>query len=165
MTEESDYVETTFVALKPDAVKRGIVGEIVSRIEDAGFKIAGMKMVQATDQLLEQHYEEHVDKPFYESLADYMKEGPLVAMAVEGVHAVENMRKIVGDTDASEAHPATIRGRFAHMSMEHADAAGRNYKNIVHASATREEAEREIDIWFSEDELHDYRTSHEEEVI
>lgn len=162
---ESEYVETTFVALKPDAVKRGIVGEIVSVIEDAGFKISGMKMVQADDQLLEKHYQEHVDKPFYEGLAEYMKQGPIVAIAVEGVHAVENLRKIVGETDASEAHPATIRGRFAHMSMDHADDAGRLYKNLVHASATKEEAKRELDIWFEETELHDYRHAHEGEVM
>lgn len=161
----SDYVETTFVALKPDAVKRGITGDIISTIERAGFKIAGLKMIQATDQLLEEHYEEHVDKPFYESLADYMKEGPIVAMAVEGAHAVENLRKIVGDTDAREAHPATIRGRFAHMSMEHADSADKNYKNIIHASATKEEAEKELKIWFDDSEIHDYRVAHEDEVM
>ncbi len=161
----SDYVETTFVALKPDAVKRGITGDIISTIERAGFKISGLKMVQATDQLLEKHYEEHVDKPFYESLADYMKEGPIVAIAVEGAHAVENLRKIVGDTDALEAHPATIRGRFAHMSMEHADSAGKNYKNIIHASATKEEAEKELEIWFDESEIHDYRVAHQDEVM
>jgi len=160
-----EYVETTFVALKPDAVKRGIVGDIISAIENAGFKIAGMKMVQATDQLLEQHYEEHVDKPFYDGLAEYMKQGPIVAIAVEGVHAVENLRKIVGDTSARDAHPATIRGRFAHMSMEHADEAGRHYKNIIHASEDREAAEKELEIWFSDEELHDYRHAHEEEVI
>jgi nucleoside-diphosphate kinase len=160
----SDHVETTFVALKPDAVKRGLVGEITSVIENAGFKIAGMKMVQATDQLLEQHYEEHVDKPFYDDLAEYMKQGPIVAIAVEGVHAVENLRKIVGDTSAKDAHPATIRGRFAHMSMEHADDAGRYYKNLIHASAEPEEAEEELDIWFSDEELQDYSTAHEDEV-
>ncbi len=91
----TEHVNRTFVALKPDAVKRGIVGEITSQIEDTGLKIMGMKMVQATDQLLEQHYSEHVDKPFYEGLAEYMKEGPIVAIVVEGVHAVENMRKII----------------------------------------------------------------------
>jgi nucleoside-diphosphate kinase len=160
----SKYVNRTFVALKPDAVKRGITGEIISQIEDAGFKIMGMKMVQATDQLLEQHYEEHVDKPFYDDLAEYMKQGPIVGLVVEGVHAVENLRKIVGDTDASEAHPATIRGKYAHMSMDHADNTGRYYKNIVHASATEEEAEKEIGIWFSEDELHEYENAFEEEV-
>lgn len=160
----SDHVETTFVALKPDAVKRGLVGKIIGVIEEAGFKIAGIKMVEATDELLEQHYEEHVDKPFYEGLAEYMKQGPIVAIAVEGVHAVENLRKIVGDTSAKEAHPATIRGRFAHMSMEHADAAGTHYKNLIHASATPEEAEKELGIWFGDKELHEYRTAHEEEV-
>lgn len=160
----SEYVNRTFVALKPDAVKRGIVGDIISQIEEAGFKIMGLKMVQATDQLLEQHYEEHVDKPFYDGLAEYMKQGPIVAMTIEGVHAVENLRKIVGDTDASEAHPATIRGRYGHMSMDHADDAGRLYKNIIHASATEEEAEKEIGIWFSEEELHEYENTFEEQV-
>jgi nucleoside-diphosphate kinase len=160
----SKYVNRTFLALKPDAVKRGITGEIISQIEDAGFKIMGLKMVQATDQLLEQHYEEHVDKPFYDDLAEYMKQGPIVAMVVEGVHAVDNLRKIVGDTDASEAHPATIRGKYAHMSMDHADESETHYKNIIHASATEEEAEKEIGIWFSEDELHEYQNTFEEEV-
>lgn len=160
---EGEYVERTFVALKPDAVKRGLVGEITARFEDAGFKISGLKMVQATDQLLEKHYEEHVDKPFYDDLADYMKEGPVVAMVLEGVHAAENVRKIVGETSAREAHPGTIRGKYAHMSMEHADEAGSTYKNIIHASEPGE-AEREIEIWFEEDELHDYETVHESEV-
>ncbi|WP_414836886.1 nucleoside-diphosphate kinase [Candidatus Nanohalococcus occultus] len=159
----SEHVERTFVALKPDAVKRGLVGKITARFEEAGFKICGMKMVQATDQLLEKHYEEHVDKPFYDGLAEYMKQGPIVAIVLEGVHAAKNLRKIVGETDATEAHPATVRGQFGHMSMEHADSAGRHYKNLVHASEP-EEAEREIEIWFDEDELYDYQTAQENEV-
>jgi len=161
----SEHVETTFVALKPDAVKRGLVGEVIGVIEDAGFKISGLKMVQATDQLLEQHYEEHVDKPFYEGLAEYMKEGPIVAIAVEGVHAVKNLRKIVGDTSARDAHPATIRGRYAHMSMEHADDAGKNYKNLIHASEDLEAAKEELKIWFEDEELHNFQVAHEEEVM
>jgi len=159
----SEHVELTFVAFKPDAVKRGLVGEITSRFEEAGFKICGMKMVQATDQLLEKHYEEHVDKPFYDDLAGFMKSGPIVAIVLEGVHAAKNLRKIVGDTDATEAHPATIRGRYGHMSMEHADSTDTYYKNLVHASEP-EEAEKEINIWFSEDELHNYTHSQENEV-
>ncbi|WEL19256.1 nucleoside-diphosphate kinase [Candidatus Nanohalococcus occultus] len=159
----SEHVERTFVALKPDAVKRGLVGKITARFEEAGFKICGMKMVQATDQLLEKHYKEHVDKPFYDGLAEYMKQGPIVAIVLEGVHAAKNLRKIVGETDATEAHPATVRGQFGHMSMEHADSAGRHYKNLVHASEP-EEAEREIEIWFDEDELYDYQTAQENEV-
>ena len=160
----SEHVERTFVALKPDTVKRGLVGEITSRFEDAGFKICGMKMVQATDQLLEQHYEEHTDKPFYDRLVEYMKQGPVVAIVLEGVEAVENVRKIVGDTNPKDAHPATIRGRYGHMSFAHADGSGALHKNIIHASAEPEEAEREIDIWFDEDELHDFKVAHEEEV-
>lgn len=160
----SEYVEKTFVALKPDAVKRGITGEIISMIEDAGLKIMGMRMVQATDEMLEQHYEEHVNKPFYDELAEYMKDGPMVAIAVEGVHAVENLRKMVGETDASDAHPATIRGRFSHMSMDHADESGSLYRNIVHASATKEEAEKEISIWFDDDQLHEYENTFQQEV-
>ncbi len=160
----SEYVERTFVALKPDAVKRGIVGDIISQIENTGMKIVGLKMVQATDQLLEQHYEEHVDKPFYEGLAEYMKDGPIVAMVVEGVHAVDNMRKLIGDTDAREAHPATIRGQYSHMSMDHADEAGRLYRNIIHASAEKDEAEKEVNIWFEEEELQDFEQAHEQEV-
>lgn len=160
----SEYVNKTFVALKPDAVKRGLVGDIISQIENTGMKVMGLKMVQATDQLLEQHYEEHVEKPFYEGLAEYMKEGPIVAMVVEGVHAVENMRKIIGDTDAREAHPATIRGQYAHMSMDHADESGGLYRNIIHASETQEEAEKEIGIWFNEEELHEFTQACEDEV-
>lgn len=160
----SEHVETTFVALKPDAVKRGITGEIISTIENAGMKIVGVKMVEATDDLLEQHYSEHVDKDFYEGLAEYMKQGPIVAIAVEGVHAVENMRKIIGDTSAREAHPSTIRGKFGHMSMEHADDAGTNYKNLVHASEDVEAAEEELSIWFDDDEVFDFQLAHEEEV-
>ncbi len=157
------YVERTFVAIKPDAVKRGLIGKITSRFEEAGFKIMGMKMVQATDQLLEQHYEEHVDKPFYDDLADYMKQGPVVAMVLEGVHAAENIRKIVGDTSARDAHPSTIRGQYGHMSMDHADETDTKYKNLVHASEPGE-ADREIEIWFEEDELHDYEHTDEEQV-
>ncbi|MFB6199716.1 MAG: nucleoside-diphosphate kinase [Candidatus Nanohaloarchaea archaeon] len=159
-----DHTERTFVALKPDAVRRGIVGEIVSRFEDAGFKIMGMKMVQVTDQLLEEHYAEHVDKPFYDDLVEVMTRGPVLAMVLEGVNAAENARKIVGETDNSEAHPATIRGRYGHMSMDKADDAGRLYKNIIHAAEPGEQ-EREIEIWFEEDELHDYRVAHEDEVV
>lgn len=160
----SEHVNKTFVAIKPDAVKRGLTGRIISAIEDKGLKIMGLRMVQATDQMLEEHYEEHVDKPFYSELEEYMKDGPIVAVAVEGVHAVENMRKIIGNTDASEAHPATIRGRFAHMSMDHADEADSLYRNIIHASATEDEAEKELNIWFSEDQLHEYQNTFEQEV-
>lgn len=160
----SEHIEKTFVALKPDAVKRGITGNIISRFEDAGFKICGMKMVWATDQLLEKHYQEHVEKDFYDRLAEYMKQGPVVAMVLEGVNAVENVRKIVGDTNPKDAAPSTIRGQYSHMSFAHADESGTLHKNIIHASATPEEAEEEIGLWFSDEEIHEYETAYEPEV-
>jgi nucleoside-diphosphate kinase len=164
MSEEFEEVEQTFVALKPDTVKRGLIGEIISRFENAGFKICGMKMVWATDELLEDHYEEHVEKDFYERLAEYMKKGPVVAMVLEGVNAVENVRKIVGETDPTEADPSTIRGSYGHISFAHADGSGRLHKNLIHASAEPEEAEKEISIWFDDDEIHEFETAQEEWV-
>lgn len=152
-------IERTFVALKPDAVQRGISGEIIHRFERSGLRIAGMKMIEAEKELLEKHYEEHKDKPFYDNLVGFMREGPVIAMVIEGVDAVENVRKIVGDTEPYEAAPGTVRGDFAHVSAEHADEADKAVKNIVHASGDPEEAEEEIDLWFSEEEIHDYKRS------
>jgi nucleoside-diphosphate kinase len=93
-----------------------------------------------------------------------MKSGPVIAMVLEGVNAVKNVRKIVGETDPREASPATIRGRFAHMSFAHADESGSLHKNIIHASAELDEAEKEIDLWFDDEEVHSYEQAHEEEV-
>ncbi|MCJ7478580.1 MAG: nucleoside-diphosphate kinase [Candidatus Nanohaloarchaeota archaeon QJJ-7] len=149
-------IERTFIALKPDAVQRGIVGEVMDRLERAGLRIAALKMVQASDEVLEEHYSEHVDKDFYDSLAEFMKEGPVIAGVVEGVEAVAVVRKIVGATEPYEAAPGTIRGDFSHMSMEHADERGKAVKNIIHAAGNPEEAEEEISIWFDEEEIHQY---------
>jgi len=160
----SEHVEQTFVALKPDAVNRGISGKIIDVFEEAGFKIVGMKMVWADSEILEEHYEEHVDKDFYEGLEEFMSSGPVIAMVLEGVNAVENVRKIVGETDPKDANPATIRGRFAHMSFDHADSSDTLHKNIIHASAEPDEAEKEISIWFDEDEVHEFTQAHESQV-
>ena len=160
----SEHIEKTFVALKPDTVKRGITGKIIDIFEEAGFKIIGMKMVWADSETLQEHYSEHVDKDFYDRLEEYMSSGPIVAMVLEGVNTVENVRKIVGETDPKEADPSTIRGRFAHMSFDHADGSGRLHKNIIHASAEKDEAEKEIDIWFNEEELHSFESAQEEFV-
>lgn len=159
-----EHIERTFVALKPDTVRRGITGEIITTFEEAGFKVIGMKMVWADEDLLQEHYSEHVDKDFYERLEEYMKSGPVIAMVLEGVNAVKNVRKIVGETDPREASPATIRGRFAHMSFAHADESGSLHKNIIHASAELDEAEKEIDLWFDDEEVHSYEQAHEDEV-
>lgn len=160
----SEHIEQTFVALKPDTVKRGITGRIIEIFEDAGFKIVGMKMVWADEEILQDHYSEHVDKDFYDRLEEYMSSGPVIAMVLEGVNAVKNVRKLVGDTDPREAGPSTIRGKFAHMSFDHADSTGRLHKNIIHASAEPEEAEEEIQIWFDDEEIHEFSHAHEEHV-
>lgn len=152
----SKFVERTFVALKPDAIQRGIVGEIIHRFERSGLEITGMKMIEAGDQLLEQHYAEHKGKDFYRNLVNFMQQGPVIAMVVEGVHAVENMRKLVGDTEPREAAPGTIRGDFAHVSARHADEKDKAVKNLIHASGNKKKAEKEVDLWFEEEEIYDY---------
>lgn len=158
-------IERTFVALKPDAVQRGITGEIISRFERAGLRIAGMKMIQADKSILEKNYEAHKGKGFYENLIEFMSEGPVVAMVVEGSNAVKNVRKLVGDTEPYEASPGTIRGDFAHVSQEHADDVDKAVKNIIHASGDKEEAEDEIDLWFEKEEMHDYERSDSYHIV
>lgn len=160
----SEHLERTFVALKPDAVQRGIVGDIVKRLERSGMRLSAMKMVQADDELLKEHYSEHVDKDFYAGLKEFMQDGPVVAMVWEGVNAVENIRKLVGETSPKEAQPGTIRADFAHMSFDHADDAGTAVKNLIHASAEPEEAREEIEIWFDESEIHDYSRADTKQV-
>jgi Nucleoside diphosphate kinase len=155
-------IEKTLIVIKPDAV-RGSDSDVVSRFEDVGMKIMGMKMVRR-GSAARGHYSEHVDKEFYDRLVEYMKQGPVVAMALEGVNAVENCRKIIGDTNPKDANPSTIRGRYGHMSFAHADGSDSTHQNLVHASATPEEAEKEVGIWFEDDELHDYRIGSEEHV-
>ena len=151
-----EHTERTFVALKPDAVQRGITGQIIHRLERSGMRLAGMKMVQADDEILEKHYSEHVDKEFYKGLKDFMQDGPIIAMVWEGVNAVENVRKLVGETAPKEARPGTIRGDFAHMSFAHADDEGKAVKNLIHASGEKDEAEKEVSIWFDDSEMHAY---------
>lgn len=152
----TETIERTFIAFKPDAVQRGLVGEILHRFERAGLRIAAVKMVQASNELLEEHYSEHVDKDFYESLASFMREGPVIAAVLEGVEAVAVVRKLVGATEPFEAAPGTIRGDYTHVSYEHADTQEKAVKNVIHASGNGEEAEKEIGLWFTEDEIHDY---------
>jgi len=155
----TEHLERTFVALKPDALQRGIVGDVIKRLERSGMRLSAVKMVEADDELLEQHYSEHVGKKFYQGLKEFMQEGPVIAMVWEGVNAVENVRKLVGDTSPKEAQPGTIRGDFAHMGFEHADTTGKAVKNIIHASGNAEEAQKEVSIWFDDSEIQDYTRS------
>ncbi len=160
----SEHIERTLVLLKPDAVQRALMGRIISRFEDAGFKIVGMKMVWIDEDFGKKHYfdvAERRGEQVLKNLLSFMTAGPVVAMCVEGVNAVENVRKIVGGTEPKSALPGTIRGDFAHHSFAHTDANGKPIKNLIHASGNLKEAEYEVNLWFKPEELHSYKTVHE----
>ena len=136
-------IERTFVMLKPDAIQRGLVGEIINRFERCGLTIVAMKLMQLSDELAQQHYSEHAGKPFYDKLISYITSGPVVPMIVEGTNAVDFTRKLVGSTNPQDASPGTIRSDFAQE-------VGRN---IIHGSDSRASAEREIALFFGDSEL------------
>jgi nucleoside-diphosphate kinase len=129
--------------IKPDGVKRRLVGEIISRFEKRGFNIVAMKMVHIDRTTAERLYEEHKGKSFFEELINYITSGPVVCMVVEGEEAVTVVRKMIGNTDPKEAPPGTIRGDYALTKAE----------NIIHASDSEEKAKREISIFFEEKEI------------
>ncbi|MET0779684.1 MAG: nucleoside-diphosphate kinase [Candidatus Saccharimonadales bacterium] len=160
-------MERTLIVFKPDAVQRGIVGEILTRFERAGLKVVGAKMLRPDYDHFFEHYEgigtlktRKGDKIFEDQLAS-MQEGPVFAMVLEGVEAVEFVRKMVGSTEPKSAQPGTIRGDFAHVTYGAAASINRGVANIIHASAEPDEAEKEIAHWFSESELFDYEVVHE----
>lgn len=160
-------MERTLIILKPDTVQRGIVGEILSRFEKTGLKIVGAKMLQPGQDHYHHHYEtigklktRRGDKAFNVTL-EMMQTGPVLAFVLEGVEAVELVRKMVGPTEPKNAPPGTIRGDYAHVSFGQADKAQQGIANIIHASADPEEAEAEIGHWFSQSEIFDYEASHE----
>lgn len=136
-------MERTFIAIKPDAVKRGLIGRIISRFEDKGFKLIGLKMLTPTGEMAAKHYEEHLGKPFYPSLIKYITSGPIVAMAFEGIDVIAGSRKLMGVTNPQNAEVGTIRFDFA-QSKE---------VNVIHGSDSPESAEREIGIYFNPEEL------------
>jgi len=136
-------MEKTFVAIKPDAVERGLIGEIITRFERKGFKIIGMKMLHMDRNLAEQHYAEHKGKPFFEDLVQFISSGPIVAMVIQGINAVAEVRKMLGKTNPQEADPGTIRADYAQAKES----------NVIHGSDSIESAEREINLYFKEQEL------------
>lgn len=140
-------MERTLIIIKPDALQRNLLGEIVQRFERKGLKIVGMKMGLITDEKVAEHYSHHVDKPFFPGLKGFMQSAPVVFMALEGVEAVEAVRLITGETKGRTADAGTIRGDLA-MSMQ---------ANIVHASDSVENGQAEIARFFEEGELYDYK--------
>jgi nucleoside-diphosphate kinase len=149
-------IEKTFVAIKPDGLQRGLVGEIIKRFERAGLKIVAIKMAQADKDFAEEHYSAHKGKIFFGPLVEFIQESPVIAMVIEGVDAIANVRKIVGSTEPATSAPGTIRGDFAHVSYKHADQNKKVVKNIIHASSDAKDAKKEIDLWFKSDEIFQY---------
>ena len=136
-------MERTFVAVKPDGVQRGLVGEVISRFENRGLKLIALKMLKVSPELAEKHYGEHKGKPFYEGLVNFITSGPVVAMVLEGKNAITLARNVIGATNPANAAPGSIRG----------DLAVDIGRNIVHGSDGPESAVREINIFFPEHEL------------
>ncbi len=139
--------QRTLVLLKPDAVNRRLMGEIIGRFEKKGLKIVAMKMLWMDKKMAEKHYEVHRGKPFYESLIDYITSAPIVAMVLEGDNAIAVVRKMMGKTNGQEADLGTIRGDYS-MSVQN---------NLVHGSDSEENAKKEISLFFSDGEIMDYR--------
>lgn len=133
-------METTLVLIKPGGVARNLIGEITRRIELRGLEVVGLKLMQAPRSIVEEHYAEHVGKPFYQGVCDYLTSGPVVAMAVRGTNAVKAVRAMMGATNPIEAAPGTVRGDLA-LSIE---------DNLTHSSSDAEAAERELKLWFPE---------------
>src|SRR5690625_4814434 len=142
MTQVNDGVQRTLVLIKPDGVKRALVGEILSRIEAKGYEIAALELREADNDLLGAHYEEHAGKPFFEPLVEFMSSGPVVAAVITGQRVIESFRTLAGAPDPAAAAPRTIPGdpgRCRGVSGLH---------NLVHGAASVESAEREIALWF-----------------
>ena len=145
-------MERTLVLLKPDAVQRGLVAPILARFEAKGLKLVGLKMRRFPLELIQKHYEVHREKPFYGNLVEFMTSGPVVAIALEGIGAIEATRKLMGATNSAKADPGTIRGDFG-MSFSN---------NLVHGSDGPETAKSELALWFSDpDELSDWTPAEE----
>jgi len=158
-------IERTLVLLKPDTVQRALVGNIINRFENAGLKIVGIKMVWVDKDFSKKHYSDHVGKAFYKGLEEFITQGPVIAMAIEGIEAIDTIRKMVGSTEPKKAQPGTIRGDFAHHSYAYADKKGIAIKNLIHASDSAKSAKKELELWFKKSELHTYKTVHEMHVF
>jgi len=142
-------MERTLIIAKPDAVQRGLIGEIISRLERKGLKLIGMKMASLDEAMLRTHYAEHVEKPFYTGLEEFMKSSPVVLMAWEGFQCIDSVRTIVGSTSPRDADPGSIRG----------DLAIGTGRNLIHSSDSKKSGETEVANFFDKDELFTYDKS------
>lgn len=165
--KKSAHVQQTLVLFKPDAIERGVVGEILTRFERVGLKIVGTKMVAPTREHYYTHYEEigkmvtRRGEDKFNLALNLMLQAPVIAMVFEGVEAVELVRKLVGTTEPKSAAPGTIRGDYSHMSYAYADEVEQGIPNLIHASGDVEEAKQEVAHWFKDEELYSYQVLHE----
>lgn len=163
----TNNIQKTLVVFKPDTVQRGLVGEILTRFERVGLKIVATKMIAPTKEHYHKHYEEigkmitRRGEHTFDITLDLMVQGPVIAMVFEGVEAVALVRKMVGPTEPKSAQPGTIRGDYSHMSFGYADDEDKGIPNLIHASGDPEEAQQEIDHWFSDSELYEYKALNE----
>ena len=139
-------MERSLVLLKPDTVQRGLIGKLISRLEEKGLKLTAMKLMEVSEALAKEHYEEHLKKDFFSDLFDFITSSPIVAMVVEGEQAVSVIREMMGATNPFEAKPGTIRGDYG-LDLT---------KNLIHGSDSTESAKREIDLFFDEAEILNY---------
>jgi nucleoside-diphosphate kinase len=155
-------IERTLVLFKPDAVQRGVVGEILTRFERVGLKVIGTKMIAPDEAHYYKHYEEigqvitRRGEETFKNVLTMMSDGPVIAMVFEGVEAVELVRKLVGSTEPKSSAPGTIRGDYSHMSYGYGDDEKKGIPNLIHASGDLADAKKEIPHWFAETELFDY---------
>ena len=160
-------MEKTLIILKPDAVQRQIVGEVITRFEKAGLKIIGVKMIQPDRDQYHHHYEgiskmvSRRGEKAFEATLKAMQEGPVIAMVLEGIEAVGVVRKIVGTTEPKQAAPGTIRGDYSHISFDYSEKVNSGIPNLIHASGDQSEAKQEIEHWFNKEEIFEYSTVHD----
>ncbi len=145
-------IEKTFVMIKPDGIQRSLAGGIISRFENKGLKIIALKMITISKIKAEEHYKEHKEKPFYDPLIKFITSGPVIQFVLEGQNAINIVRKLVGATNPADAEPGTIRGDYVLCTTF----------NIIHASDSPKSADREISIFFNEDEIHNYNKNLED---
>lgn len=158
------HIEKTLVLIKPDGVERGLVGEIIHRFERVGLKIIGMKMIQIDEEFAKKHYfdvAERKGEKIFKMLMELITMGPVIAIVLEGISAVEIVRKMVGPTEPSKAMPGTIRGDFAQAHYAMSDEVQQAVRNIIHASGSREDANKELALWFKDSEIYSYESVHE----
>ena len=164
---QKNRIQRTLILFKPDAVQRGIVGEILTRFERVGLKIIATKMIFPNKEHYYKHYESigkmvsRRGEKAFDMVLDFMTQGPVIAMVFEGVEAVDLVRKLVGGTEPKSAMPGTIRGDYSHMSFGYADEAGKGIPNLIHASGDPKEAAEEIAHWFKDHEIYYYPTPRE----